>query len=137
MTVYQSSFDDGGSSVSLTGYPLVGAGDTPFKVDGVVGQTSEIGARIGDQPKSMKIEFTALRVINVEDFSGGQPGAQNQPARARGVGGRQRRGKKNENLRNVGPRIDYKLIDDEGWPDEAAYRSQRHRTTSLCHGRRV
>lgn len=119
VTVYQSSFDDGGSSVSLTGYPLVGAGDTPFKVDGVVGQTSEIGARIGDQPKSMKIEFTALRVINVEDFSGGQPGAQNLSLREHvaSVAG-SAAGKKNENLRNVGPRIDYKLIDDAGQAHE-------------------
>ena len=45
MTVYQSSFDDGGSTVALKGYPLVGAGDATFTVDGTVGKTTEVSAR--------------------------------------------------------------------------------------------
>ncbi|WP_162978358.1 cytochrome c biogenesis protein ResB, partial [Pseudomonas aeruginosa] len=36
MTVYQSSFDDGGSTVTLKGYPLVGSEIATFAVDGTV-----------------------------------------------------------------------------------------------------
>src|SRR5690606_36229480 len=42
VTVYQSSFDDGGSTLKLKGYPLEGAANQPFEVSGVVGSRSEI-----------------------------------------------------------------------------------------------
>lgn len=37
VTVYQSSFDDGGTKVQLKGIPLNGARDYRFDLDGVVG----------------------------------------------------------------------------------------------------
>jgi len=119
MTVYQSSFDDGGSTVALKGYPLVGANDATFSVDGTVGKTSELTAQTAKGPRSMGIEITAMRPINVEDLTRGDPKGANQSfaEHVASVAG-SAAGKKNENLRNVGPSVEYKLIDDAGQAHE-------------------
>ncbi len=44
VTVYQSSFDDGGSSVQLRGYPLRGSDAATFEVSGTVGKSTRHGA---------------------------------------------------------------------------------------------
>lgn len=120
VTVYQSSFDDGGSSVSLKGYPLVGtAGDT-FDVEGTVGKPTEISARGADgSPRSMAVDITALRPINVEDLSGGTPRGEGLTLgeHVAAVSG-SAAGKKNENLRNVGPSVEYRLVDQAGQAHE-------------------
>jgi len=119
MTVYQSSFDDGGSTVALKGYPLVGANDATFSVDGTVGKTSELTAQTAKGPRSMGIEITAMRPINVEDLTRGDPKGADQSfaEHVASVAG-SAAGKKNENLRNVGPSVEYKLIDDAGQAHE-------------------
>ncbi|WGJ90606.1 cytochrome c biogenesis protein ResB [Achromobacter mucicolens] len=119
MTVYQSSFDDGGSTVVLKGYPLVGVNDATFSVDGTVGKTSELTAQTAKGPRSMGIEVTALRPINVEDLTRGDPKGADQSfaEHVASVAG-SAAGKKNENLRNVGPSVEYKLIDDAGQAHE-------------------
>lgn len=119
MTVYQSSFDDGGSTVVLKGYPLVGADSATFNVDGTVGKTAEVTAHTARGPRSMNVEITALRPINVEDLTGGEPKGGNQSfaEHVASVAG-SAAGKKNENLRNVGPSVEYKLIDDAGQAHE-------------------
>ncbi|WP_291385972.1 MULTISPECIES: cytochrome c biogenesis protein ResB [Achromobacter] len=119
MTVYQSSFDDGGSTVALKGYPLVGANDATFSVDGTVGKTSELTAQTAKGLRSMGIEITAMRPINVEDLTRGDPKGADQSFadHVASVAG-SAAGKKNENLRNVGPSVEYKLIDDAGQAHE-------------------
>ncbi len=119
MTVYQSSFDDGGSTVVLKGYPLVGVNDTTFSVDGTGGKTSELTAQTAKGPRSMGIEVTAMRPINVEDLTRGDPKGADQSfaEHVASVAG-SAAGKKNENLRNVGPSVEYKLIDDAGQAHE-------------------
>lgn len=119
MTVYQSSFDDGGSTVVLKGYPLVGADSATFNVDGTVGKTAEVTAHTARGPRSMGVEITALRPINVEDLTRGDPKGGNQSfaEHVASVSG-SAAGKKNENLRNVGPSVEYKLIDDAGQAHE-------------------
>src|SRR5690606_31152462 len=120
VTVYQSSFDDGGSSVSLKGYPLVGANDAVFDVEGTVGKSTEITARGADGgARSMTVDITALRPINVEDLTGGTPRGNSltlgqHVAAAAGSAA----GKKNENLRNVGPSVEYRLVDQAGQAHE-------------------
>jgi cytochrome c biogenesis protein len=119
VTVYQSSFDDGGSTVTLRGYPLVGTKAETFKVDGKVGQVTELSGQTPSGVRDMQIEVMALRLINVEDLSAGTPKAQERSlsehvASVAGSAG----SKKNEHLRNVGPRIEYKLIDDAGQAHE-------------------
>src|SRR5690606_33617918 len=120
VTVYQSSFDDGGSSVSLKGYPLVGAASTSFDLNGTVGKPAEITARGPDgSARDMQVEITALRPINLEDLSGGTPGANRLSfgEHVASVAG-SAAGKKNENLRNVGPSVEYRLIDQAGQAHE-------------------
>ncbi|WP_026639663.1 MULTISPECIES: cytochrome c biogenesis protein ResB [Bordetella] len=120
VTVYQSSFDDGGSSVTLKGYPLVGTSGATFDVTGTVGKPAEITAHGADgSPRSMAIDITALRPINVEDLTGGTPSGNplTLGEHVASVAG-SAAGKKNENLRNVGPSIEYKLLDQAGQAHE-------------------
>ena len=115
--IYQSSFDDGGSNVQLKALPLA-PGMQPFEIEGVIGGSSEL-TRGGPDGEKMTLEYTALRVINVENFSGGA-GA---PVDVRKVDLRSaidaRLGAGNKTvthreLRNVGPSISYKLRDAAG-----------------------
>jgi cytochrome c biogenesis protein len=112
--IFQSSFDDGGSTVKLKAVPLSGAAQ-PFEVDGVIGGASQLTSG----KETLTLEYTKLRVINVENFAGN--GAQGVDVRK--VDLRQsiddRLGAANKavtkkELRNVGPSITYKLRDAAG-----------------------
>jgi cytochrome c biogenesis protein len=48
--IYQSSFDDGGSSVKLKAVPMDGGGK-PFEVDGTIGGTTELTNGQGAAPR--------------------------------------------------------------------------------------
>ncbi|MFT4242954.1 MAG: cytochrome c biogenesis protein ResB [Acidovorax sp.] len=113
--IYQSSFDDGGSHLTLRAVPMA-AGAKPFEVQGVVGGSTELMNPGGDK---LTLEFTALRTINVENF-GGNVG---QGVDVRKVDLREsvesRLGAANKTvtkkeLRNVGPSVGYKLRDAAG-----------------------
>ncbi|MES2954690.1 MAG: cytochrome c biogenesis protein ResB, partial [Pseudomonadota bacterium] len=119
--IYQSSFDDGGSSVTLKAVPMaVGAqpSSKPFEIQGTIGGSSSLT----NGPEKMTLEYTALRVINVENFSGagnlGGSGAdvrkvdlrQSIDARM----GAANKTKEQKELRNVGPSLSYKLRDAAG-----------------------
>jgi cytochrome c biogenesis protein len=120
VAIYQSSFDDGGSNLKLRGIPM-SAGGQPFEVEGVVGSTTQIS---NGQAK-MALEFTGLRVINVENL-GGNPAGTASGGSATDVRkvdlmssvtdhlGSGAKGGKGKELRNVGPSISYKLRDAAG-----------------------
>ncbi len=120
VAIYQSSFDDGGSSLKLHAWPMTAAGGKGFDIDGTVGSATQISN--GDT--KMTLEFTGLRVINVENFSGPTPTpATGSGTDVRGVdfastldghlgSGAKVRNKKE--LRNVGPSVSYKLRDAAG-----------------------
>ena len=116
--IYQSSFDDGGSEVTLRGRPLVPGGE-PFDVQGVIGGSTQLKNAVSGQ--AMTLEFTGLRVLNVENFADG--GANGSGADVRKVDLRasieSRLGAGNKtvskrDLRNVGPSVSYKLRDAAG-----------------------
>jgi cytochrome c biogenesis protein len=116
--IYQSSFDDGGSSVKLKAVPMAAAAK-PFEVEGIIGNSSEIT----NGTDRMTLEYTALRVINVENFGEGAGGAMTSGADVRKVdltsGIESRLGAANKTnkpkvLRNIGPSIGYKLRDAAG-----------------------
>ena len=116
--IYQSSFDDGGSELKLRARPLV-PGAEPFDVAGVVGGSTQLtNTGTGE---ALTLEFTGLRVLNVENF--GDNGASASGADVRKVDLREsiesRLGAGNKTvakreLRNVGPSVSYKLRDAAG-----------------------
>ena len=117
--IYQSSFDDGGSAVSLMAQPLGGGvGSKPFEVKGTVGGAAQTIR--GSDGQTLALEVTSLRTINVENFADENAGS---GADVRKVDLRHsidsRLGAANKTtthkeLRNVGPSIGYKLRDASG-----------------------
>jgi cytochrome c biogenesis protein len=114
VAIYQSSFDDGGSSLKLRGIPM-SPGGKPMDVSGIVGGSTQIS----NGEAKMSLEFTGLRVINVENLGGEASG----PTDVRKVdlvgtlakhmgSGAKSDGKKE--LHNVGPSVSYKLRDASG-----------------------
>jgi cytochrome c biogenesis protein len=126
VAIYQSSFDDGGSRVKLRALPMTK--DSPsFEVDGQIGGRTELVAQGPKGEEKAVLEFTQLRVINVENMAGNADGV--------GLGGtagavdvrkvdlvnaiESRLGsgvniEHKKKLQNVGPSITYKLRDAAG-----------------------
>ena len=115
--IYQSSFDDGGSEVKLHALPLV-PGGTPFDVEGVIGGSTELKNAVTGE--AMTLEFTGLRVLNVENFGddGSGSGVDVRKVDLRSsIESRLGAGNKTvtkRELRNVGPSVSYKLRDASG-----------------------
>jgi cytochrome c biogenesis protein len=118
--IYQSSFDDGGSSVTLKAVPM-NAATKSFEIQGTIGSSSSLSNGAED----LTLEYTALRVINVENFgaSGSQAGSPGSAVDVRKVDLRQaidsrlgaaNKTRTNKELRNVGPSVGYKLRDGAG-----------------------
>ncbi len=113
--IYQSSFDDGGSAVKLKAIPMAAAAK-PFEVEGVIGGSSQIT----NGPDKLTLEYTGLRVINVENFGNGSGGS-GTDVRKVDLGqaidarlGAPNKPKTSKELRNVGPSVSYKLRDSSG-----------------------
>jgi cytochrome c biogenesis protein len=116
--IYQSSFDDGGSTVRLKAVPINGQAK-PFEIEGVIGGSSQLTKGQADDAQKLTLEYTGLRVINVENFgAGGKSGTDvrkvdlRDALQARLGAANKATGKKE--LRNVGPSISYKLRDAAG-----------------------
>ena len=118
VAVYQSSFGDGGSKLTLTGFPMTGGDATPFPFKGEVNSTSPLRRGL-DQ---YVVEWSGFRPFNVENMGG-------QDARAvkQGDGlneqlaatfskhtGSAAKNVNNKELKNVGPSVQYKLRDSTG-----------------------
>ncbi|MES2979366.1 MAG: cytochrome c biogenesis protein ResB [Pseudomonadota bacterium] len=113
--IYQSSFDDGGSSVTLTAVPMTAA-TKPFEIQGVIGGSSDLS----NGSEKLTLEYSALRVINVENFgaSANSTGADVRKVDLRHaidsrLGAANKTATQKE-LRNVGPSVSYKLRDAAG-----------------------
>jgi cytochrome c biogenesis protein len=114
--IFQSSFDDGGSSVKLHAVPINGG--HPFDVEGVIGSSTQLTKGGGEGAQKMTLEFTGLRVINVENFGAGGQGTDVRKVDLRSaiesqLGAADKSATKKE-LRNVGPSVSYKLRDAAG-----------------------
>ena len=119
VAIYQSSFDDGGSRLTLRALPL--RGGKPFDIEGVVGGSTDLLSQgtAGDQ--RVTLEFTGLRVINVENLGTADEAAGSTDVRKVDLVGSLRdhlgsgaKGKAEKSLRNVGPSFSYKLRDASG-----------------------
>jgi cytochrome c biogenesis protein len=120
--IYQSSFDDGGSSLRLEALPIHPEGKR-FEVEGVVGGSTQLTRGQAADAQTMTLEFTALRVINVENLAEAVGSRSRSGADPRAVDLRNsieaRLGAGNKTvtqreLRNVGPSVNYKLRDAAG-----------------------
>jgi cytochrome c biogenesis protein len=119
VAVYQSSFDDGGSKLKLTGWPMSGAGDKSFPIAGEVGSTTPL--KHGDDQYA--IEWSGFRAFNVENTGSGNDaravtkGQSLEKEFARTLAehsGSAARNANNKDLKNVGPSVQYKLRDKTG-----------------------
>lgn len=121
VAIYQSSFDDGGSRLALRALPLAGAG-RPFAIEGRVGEkTTLVPSGGAADAQALTLEFTGLRVINVENLgaTGGEGATDVRAvnlARAldQHLGSGAKAGTAKGELRNVGPSVSYKLRDAAG-----------------------
>ncbi len=115
INIYQSSFDDGGSRVKLQAVPL-NRPTRPFEVEGTIGGSTALSN--GDE--QLTLEYTGLRVINVENFAGSGNAAGTDVRKVdlrSSIESRLGAGHKTvteRTLRNVGPSITYKLRDAAG-----------------------
>jgi cytochrome c biogenesis protein len=116
LAIYQSSFEDGGSKLKLTGFPMTGNATDTFQIAGEVGASTPMG-------DAYTVEWSGFRPFNVENIGG----AQDARAVAKGqsleeqfaVGldkhmGSAGRNANNKDLKNVGPSVQYKLRDKTG-----------------------
>ena len=119
IAVYQSSFDDGGSKLKLTGFPMSGADATPFQIAGEVGSATELK----HGPDAFSVEWSGFRPFNVENVNTGQDVravAQDQSFNERfaatlgQASGSAAKGVNTKDLKNVGPSVQYKLRDHTG-----------------------
>ena len=121
--IYQSSFDDGGSSVRLHSLPMQARG-SPFDLEGTIGGGTQLTPSQASTTGALSVEYTALRVINVENFaSTGAAGgtdvrAVNLQQSFDAAMGAPNKTKTSKDLRNVGPSVSYKLRDEAGQAKE-------------------
>jgi cytochrome c biogenesis protein len=120
MAVYQSSFDDGGSKLKLTGYPMNGSNRATFAIAGEVGGSTPLA---GAQDSGYTVEWSGFRPFNVENMAGN-----GQDVRAVNAGQSfNERFSANLNkqlgsaaktdgklFKNIGPSVQYKLRDKTG-----------------------
>jgi cytochrome c biogenesis protein len=121
--IYQSSFDDGGSSVKLKSLAMDGSPRT-FEVDGTIGASTELTRGQQAGADKMTLEYTGLRVINVENLAGGQGTDVRKVDLKESLDARLGAANKTTSkkaLRNVGPSIAYKLRDAAGQAREFNY----------------
>lgn len=110
ITVYQSSFDDGGSALELKAWPLSGTTSTPVALKANVGDEAKLPDALGN----LTVDYTNLRVINVENMAAtDSPQPANVIDHVAAVTGTAAR-KNKDNLQNIGPSVEYRLIGADG-----------------------
>jgi cytochrome c biogenesis protein len=105
IAIYQASFADGGTHLSLRGWNLFAPGASPFPIEGTVHQSATLTSATGDST----LEFIDFRPFNIEDMGGDAAPTNNAMSV---FGGSPVSDKKH--LRNVGPSFQYKLRDSRG-----------------------
>ena len=111
VTLYQSSFDDGGSKLKVTALPFRGPAVDSFDIDGEVGSSNPIELRFPHGSEFFRLNFTEFSPINVEDLS--KPGENQRTLQEQVVavtGSAARRN--NEKIHNVGPSFSYTLTNE-------------------------
>ncbi|MCX9155019.1 cytochrome c biogenesis protein ResB [Niveibacterium sp. 24ML] len=109
VSLYQASFEDGGSRLQLRAHDLQPGAYAPADIQGIVGERGKLSGA----GYAYTIEFTGFRAINVETVG-------DQPAGRGGIAGLQdrlgsgARASDHKTQQNVGPNFTYKLRDSAG-----------------------
>jgi cytochrome c biogenesis protein len=111
LAVYQSSFEDGGSKLKLTGFPMTGPQSGKFAMAGEVGGSTKLD-------DAYTVEWSDFRPFNVENMASRdardvKKGESLDSAFARQLGSAAKNAN-NKDLKNVGPSVQYKLRDKTG-----------------------
>jgi cytochrome c biogenesis protein len=112
LAIYQSSFEDGGSKLKLTGFPMQGTQTAKFDIAGEVGGSTPMG-------DAYTVEWSGFRPFNVENIGASQDprsvakgqSLAEQLDKHTGSAGKNAH---NKDLKNVGPSVQYKLRDKTG-----------------------
>ncbi|MGB4345901.1 MAG: cytochrome c biogenesis protein ResB [Burkholderiaceae bacterium] len=122
LSVYQSSFEDGGSRLQLRGYTMQGAAHSSFALAGAVGKSTPLSGSSGSE---YTIEWSGFRPFNVENLNAnnGQDVravnpdkrfTENFSASLDKQLGSAANTEKTKELKNIGPSVQYKLRDKNG-----------------------
>ncbi|AMO98299.1 resB-like family protein [Collimonas arenae] len=120
IAVYQSSFEDGGSKLKLTAYPMAGASETSFPLAGEVNGTTPL---VNNGNTDYTIEWSGFRPFNVENMA--QSGDDLRAVTKKSLNqrlsddlsnhlGNAAKSANKKDLKNVGPSVQYKLRDKTG-----------------------
>jgi cytochrome c biogenesis protein len=128
VAIYQSSFEDGGSKLKLTGYPMSGKQAKSFEIAGEVNGSTPLTQAAG----AYTVEWSGFRPFNVENMAvAGTAGNAKGAIDARAVNvdkslnrkliddldkhlGSGAKSANTKDLKNVGPSVQYKLRDQTG-----------------------
>lgn len=110
IAVYQASFDDGGTALSLR----------PRNLFGGAAAMRDIGGRVGESIQfdfggsTYTLELSGFRAFNVENVAEAESGRATLGERARGLIGSAAPETGRKDMRNVGPTFNYRLRDSAG-----------------------
>ncbi len=105
IAIYQASFADGGTRLTIRGWNLLAPTASSFDVNGTVHQNTTLSSPAGDHT----LEFTDFRPFNIENMGGEiAPSGDTMSV----LGGSSV--SDNRHLRNVGPSYQYKVRDARG-----------------------
>ncbi|MFC5512939.1 cytochrome c biogenesis protein ResB [Massilia jejuensis] len=123
VAVYQSSFEDGGSRLKLTGFPMAGSDTKTFPIAGEVNGATELKAA----GTTYSVEWSGFRPFNVENVAADndvravtkvQSINEQLTATLGKASGSAGKNADNKDLKNVGPSVQYKLRDQTGQAKE-------------------
>ncbi len=106
IAIYQASFADGGTRLTLQGWNLFAPTASSFPVEGTVHQNATLASAAGDYT----LEFIDFRPFNIENMGGEVEAASGDTMSV--LGGSPV--SDNKHLRNVGPSFQYKVRDARG-----------------------
>jgi cytochrome c biogenesis protein len=109
VTLYQASFDDGGSKLKFKAHSLSAGSNESLVLDGVVGEAVKLTRR----GAPLSLEVTAFRPMNVENTGNPQQKSGTADKLSSHLGSAAKAGGKKD-LQNVGPSMTFKLRDAAG-----------------------
>jgi len=121
VSIYQSSFQDGGSEMSMTAWPMTGDSSKSVPISGTIGSSAPLSKSMPGV-NGQTVEFADFRAINVENITNGSGQID-----ARGVAahrslkemfderlGSGAKSSKPLDLHNIGPSVQYKIRSTDG-----------------------